>query len=369
MTGPRVAVYVSYVVAIAALVFRRRFPLACALVVVGALAGEWLVFGSPEVSACSRSRSSPGTPSAPMPSVAGRSSGWVPLLAMAVTGPGVTPRSPVPTPRQQPTLALPGLRSRRSVRPAAASAIAPDADRERRSSAAGRSPPSGRGSPASCTTSSLTTSASWSSRPRPPTRCSRADPRARARAAFDAIAGRPAGGADRHAAGCSACCRDADRPPARAAAGHRAASTVLLVEQVARGGPAGRADHRRAAAAAPRRASTSSAYRIVQEALTNALKHARPAHARASASRYGTDALDARGRRRRQRRRRRRRRRRARPGRDARAGRRSAAVTLRRRATARAAASSCAPGSRSRTAHDPRPDRRRPGRSSAPACG
>jgi len=48
MTGPRVAVYVSYVVAIAALVFRRRFPLACALVVVGALAGEWLVFGSPE---------------------------------------------------------------------------------------------------------------------------------------------------------------------------------------------------------------------------------------------------------------------------------------------------------------------------------
>jgi signal transduction histidine kinase len=48
MTGPRAAVYVSYVVALSALVFRRRFPLACAIVVATALAAEWLAFGSPE---------------------------------------------------------------------------------------------------------------------------------------------------------------------------------------------------------------------------------------------------------------------------------------------------------------------------------
>ena len=48
MTGPRAAVYVSYVAALVALAFRRRFPLGCALVVAAVLAGEWLVFGSPE---------------------------------------------------------------------------------------------------------------------------------------------------------------------------------------------------------------------------------------------------------------------------------------------------------------------------------
>jgi signal transduction histidine kinase len=48
MTGPRAAVYVSYMVAVLALVFRRRVPLASTLVVVSALALEWLVFGSPE---------------------------------------------------------------------------------------------------------------------------------------------------------------------------------------------------------------------------------------------------------------------------------------------------------------------------------
>ena len=46
------------------------------------------------------------------------------------------------------------------------------------------------------------------------------------------------------------------------------------------------------------RASTLSAYRIVQEALTNALKHAGPAQARVIV-RYGADARRARGRRRR----------------------------------------------------------------------
>jgi signal transduction histidine kinase len=48
MTGPRVAVYVSYLVAVGALVFRRRFPLASSLVVSAALALEWLGFGAPE---------------------------------------------------------------------------------------------------------------------------------------------------------------------------------------------------------------------------------------------------------------------------------------------------------------------------------
>jgi signal transduction histidine kinase len=48
MTGPPAAVYASYVVAIAALAFRRRYPLGCALVVAGALSAEWLAFGSPE---------------------------------------------------------------------------------------------------------------------------------------------------------------------------------------------------------------------------------------------------------------------------------------------------------------------------------
>jgi signal transduction histidine kinase len=48
MTGPRIAVYVSYLVAAGALAVRRRFPLGAALVVAGALSVEWLAFGSPE---------------------------------------------------------------------------------------------------------------------------------------------------------------------------------------------------------------------------------------------------------------------------------------------------------------------------------
>jgi hypothetical protein len=49
MTGPRAAVYVSYVIAVVALVFRRWFPLASALVVAVSLGGEGLLFGSPGV--------------------------------------------------------------------------------------------------------------------------------------------------------------------------------------------------------------------------------------------------------------------------------------------------------------------------------
>ena len=48
MTGPRAAVYVSYLVAAGALAFRRRFPLASCLVVAAALSVEWLIFGAPE---------------------------------------------------------------------------------------------------------------------------------------------------------------------------------------------------------------------------------------------------------------------------------------------------------------------------------
>src|SRR5262249_52903411 len=48
MTGPRAAVYVSYLVAAAALASRRRAPLAAVLVAAGALSAEWLAFGAPE---------------------------------------------------------------------------------------------------------------------------------------------------------------------------------------------------------------------------------------------------------------------------------------------------------------------------------
>ncbi|MDX6580784.1 MAG: hypothetical protein QOJ47_2333 [Gaiellales bacterium] len=48
MTGPRAAVFASYMVAVAALAVRRRFPLASAIWVAAALAVEWLAFGAPE---------------------------------------------------------------------------------------------------------------------------------------------------------------------------------------------------------------------------------------------------------------------------------------------------------------------------------
>src|SRR5262249_25392732 len=48
MTGPRIAVYLSYMVSLVALGFRRRYPLGSALVVVGSLVTEWLLFGAPE---------------------------------------------------------------------------------------------------------------------------------------------------------------------------------------------------------------------------------------------------------------------------------------------------------------------------------
>ena len=48
MTGPRAAVFVSYLVAVAALAVRRRFPLGAAIVVSIALTVEWLAFGAPE---------------------------------------------------------------------------------------------------------------------------------------------------------------------------------------------------------------------------------------------------------------------------------------------------------------------------------
>src|SRR5579864_8221161 len=48
MTGPRTAVYLSYMISLAALGFRRRYPLGSTLVVCGSLVTAWLLFGSPE---------------------------------------------------------------------------------------------------------------------------------------------------------------------------------------------------------------------------------------------------------------------------------------------------------------------------------
>jgi signal transduction histidine kinase len=48
MAGPRPAVFAAYMVGVGALAFRRRFPLAAVAVVSVALGTEWLVFGSPE---------------------------------------------------------------------------------------------------------------------------------------------------------------------------------------------------------------------------------------------------------------------------------------------------------------------------------
>jgi signal transduction histidine kinase len=48
MAGPRVAVFAAYMVAVLALALRRRFPLLSVVVVVTALGVEWLAFGSPE---------------------------------------------------------------------------------------------------------------------------------------------------------------------------------------------------------------------------------------------------------------------------------------------------------------------------------
>ena len=48
MTGPRLAVYASYLVSLAALAFRRRYPLGSTLVVCSSLSLEWILFGAPE---------------------------------------------------------------------------------------------------------------------------------------------------------------------------------------------------------------------------------------------------------------------------------------------------------------------------------
>ena len=150
---------------------------------------------------------------------------------------------------------------------------------------------------------------------------------------------------------------DDERARARAAAGHRRPRRARRAG--ARGGPAGRAGGRRATPRRCRRASTCPRTAIVQEALTNALKHAgrRPRRASGSATRAarsssrslddGPGAVE-------------RLRRRARPGRDARAG-RALRRRARRRARGRRAASRCARGCRSRGGAVIRSDRRRPG--------
>jgi signal transduction histidine kinase len=48
MTGPRAAVFAAYMLAVLSLAFRRRAPLASAFVLAAGLTAEWLAFGSPE---------------------------------------------------------------------------------------------------------------------------------------------------------------------------------------------------------------------------------------------------------------------------------------------------------------------------------
>jgi signal transduction histidine kinase len=48
MAGPRVAVFLSYMLAVAALVVRRRHPLESTVIIATALSIEWLAFGAPE---------------------------------------------------------------------------------------------------------------------------------------------------------------------------------------------------------------------------------------------------------------------------------------------------------------------------------
>ena len=142
-------------------------------------------------------------------------------------------------------------------------------------------------------------------------------------------------------AGCSALSRGRDRH--RLAPQPGIATCELLLERTRDGRAAGRA-RGRGQPRRCRRASSSRAYRIVQEALTNALKHAGAAHARVaslrtperSSSRSSTTAAA---------------RRRGADGGHGLIGMRERVAALRRRArapAAPAAASASAPGSRSR---------------------
>ena len=153
---------------------------------------------------------------------------------------------------------------------------------------------SARGWRASCTTSWRTASARWWCRPRRARRCSSTIPTGRARRSSRSRAR----GARRSAScgGCSGCCA---APTASPRSGRS---------------PASRSSRRSSSRCAPSGCPSScaiegeprplpagvdlSAYRIVQEALTNTLKHARPAHVRVTV-RYRQRRRRARGRRRR----------------------------------------------------------------------
>ena len=150
----------------------------------------------------------------------------------------------------------------------------------------GRSPTSARASRASCTTWSPTTSASWSCRRRPAMRSSTTRPD-QARAALAAVeeTGRHALGELRRLLDVVTGDESADYDPQPGLAAARRARRIGSRDRPRRRAH-GRGDAARAAAALE-----LSAFRIVQEALTNTLKHAGATHASVRV-RYGGDALE-----------------------------------------------------------------------------
>ena len=181
---------------------------------------------------------------------------WVPILAMVLVR---------------------GAVRGRQLRAEALAARAELLEREQELRATRRWPRSAPGSPASCTTSSPTTSASWSFRPAPSaTRWGRNKPSTREALASIEQAGRQALAEARRLLGML-------RRNGRRREGLEPQPSVehidVLVEQVERRGAAGHARRRGRARGRCPPASTCAPTASSRRALTNALKHAGPAHA------------------------------------------------------------------------------------------